>query len=159
VCADLLLCLGGHTLAAGVSLRPSEIGEFRTRFNDVVGAAVPEFVPTLEIDAAVTLGEITTKLVEEIEGLAPFGYGNPQPVLGARGLEVASARIVGNNHLRLRLRHRGNMLDAIGFDMGGMLAELEDAHAVDAAFSVSINEWEGRRNPQLQIRAMREYAG
>ncbi len=158
-CSGLLMSFGGHKQAAGVSLRPSEIGAFRERFNEVVGAAVPEFVPTLEIDAGVTLGEITTRLVEEIEGLAPFGYGNPQPVLGARGLAVASARIVGNNHLRLRLRHRGNMLDAIGFDMGGMMAALEDSPAVDAAFSVSINEWEGRRNPQLQIRALREHAG
>lgn len=158
-CSDLLMGFGGHRQAAGVAIRPGEIDAFRVRLNEVVGSAIKEFAPTVEIDAAVTLGEVTTRLIEEIEGMAPFGYGNPQPVLGARGLEVAGVRIVGNNHLKLRLRHKGSMLDAIGFDMGELQAMVEDSPTVDAAFCVSINEWEGRRSPQLQLKALRESVG
>lgn len=159
-CAELLGGFGGHKQAAGITMRAIDIPALREKLNAVVGEAVPEFVSTLGIDAAVSLAEITPRLIEEIECIAPFGYGNPQPVLGARELEIAGApRIVGNNHLKLRLRHRNHVMDAIGFSMGDMHSGLEDVSLVDAAFTVTMNEWEGRKTPQLHLKAIRESGG
>ena len=58
----------------------------------------------LTVDSATALGDITIDVMREIERLAPFGQGNPEPRLGARDLEVVSSRIVGGNHLKLKVR-------------------------------------------------------
>ena len=125
-CADLLMGFGGHTYAAGFTIAEENIPPFREKLSCLVQRqfGAPGAVRTLCIDSAVTLDVLTMNLMQEIEKLAPFGQGNPEPRLGARGLEVVSARIVGNNHLKLRLRQRdGTALDAIAFNRGTLLGK------------------------------------
>jgi single-stranded-DNA-specific exonuclease len=114
-----------------------------------------DFVPVLNIDAAVSLSDITVELINEITRLEPFGYGNEEPVFGARGLEALQPRIVGNNHLKMYLRQNAYRIDSIGFDLGGMLPGIEGNGPVDAAFYPTINEWNGGRCVQLNIKALR----
>jgi single-stranded-DNA-specific exonuclease len=85
----------------------------------------------------------------------PFGFGNPEPVPGAKGLEAMSAKVVGNNHLKMNLRSRSTVMDSIGFGMGALLDTVESAGAVDAAFTASVNEWEGGRTIQLALKGIR----
>ena len=61
--------------------------------------------PSLEIDADVTLSEVNHGLIREIAMLEPVGYSNAEPFLAARKLEVVNPRIVGNNHLKMKLKH------------------------------------------------------
>lgn len=156
-CGDLLLSFGGHRQAAGIRLRESDIARFEEKMNAVVRAALhgDDFTPTVEIDTEVALQEVNPSLVRELSLLEPLGAGNPEPLLGARRLDVLSPRIVGRNHLKMKLKQRALAIDAIGFDMGKFLEHLGPAVAVDAAFTPTINEWNGNRYLQLNLKACR----
>jgi single-stranded-DNA-specific exonuclease len=152
---DILLSYGGHPQAAGLRLDAGKLDEFRRTMERVVTDTVEDFTPTLTIEAAITLKEISFRLLEEFRALEPFGFGNPEPVLGAKGLEVMSARVVGNNHLKMKLRSRSTVMDSIGFGMGALLDTVESAGAADAVFTASVNEWEGGRTIQLALKGIR----
>ena len=93
-CSDLLLGFGGHKYAAGFTIEEDQIPEFRERLGSLVlaGDGQRGFTRTQLVDGAVGLDELTLDLLQEIEKLAPFGQGNPEPRLGARGLQVLSSR-------------------------------------------------------------------
>jgi single-stranded-DNA-specific exonuclease len=150
-----LIGFGGHKQAAGLRLRASELEAFRKKMEAVAASHMEEFTPVLDIDAEVDLKDVTYSLVNELDALEPFGYGNPEPVLGSRDLEVINPRVVGNNHLKVKLR-RGNCAhDAIGWGMGELLDLVESAGRVDAAFAATINDWNGSRLVQLSLKGLR----
>ncbi len=156
-CGDLLLAYGGHKQAAGVRLKAENIPLFEEAIKGVARRSMSEgdLVPELRIDAGVELGEITHSLVRELEMLEPVGYGNAEPLFGAKGLEVVSPKIVGNNHLKMKLRKKGQSIDAIGFNMGMLFEDLGGPAGIDAAFVPSFNEWNGNRYLQLVLRDIR----
>jgi len=151
---DLLLGFGGHRQAAGLSISKSNIGDFEERICKIVEEEVRDFTPTIVIDADVGLNEITFNLARELSLLEPFGSGNPEPIFGSRGLEVINPRVVGNNHLKMRLRSGGTSIDSIGFDMGGIVERLNSG-TIDALYTAAVNEWEGGRTLQLNLKAIR----
>lgn len=157
---DYLVGFGGHRQAAGLRIRTDKIDEFRTALSRLVMERVPEFRPTLKIDADVCVRDVNFNLVREFSRLEPFGFGNQEPLLGAKGLEVISPRVVGNGHLKLKLRHRkqNQSIDAIGFDMAGTMNMIEENFLVDIAFVPQINEWDGGRVLQLVLKGLRPAA-
>ena len=153
---DMLIAFGGHRQAAGLRLKAGMIGEFRSALSEIVIRRVPDFRPTLKIDADIALRELNLNVVKEMRLLEPYGFGNPEPLLGAKGLEMLNPRIVGRGHLKLKLAQKGHFpIDAIGFDMAAAMRHLEEALAVDAAFTPVINEWEGGRAVQLNLKGIR----
>ncbi|RMG69027.1 MAG: single-stranded-DNA-specific exonuclease RecJ, partial [Nitrospirae bacterium] len=156
-CADLLEAFGGHRQAAGLKLRVERLPEFEARINQTVREMLSDedLIPTLTIDAQVTLRDISFELIKELQGLEPFGAGNPEPVFGAKALEVLNARVVGNNHLKMSLRDRNVVIDAIGFDMAERFEPIASNGTVDVVFSPQVNEWEGGRYLQLRLMTMR----
>ena len=157
-CNALLRTFGGHKQAAGLSLSSGDIDSFRDMISRLVLETVAEddMVPVLRIDAPLKLSEVTADFVREITCLEPFGYGNEEPVFGAKRLEIVQSRIVGNNHLKMYLKQNGKGIDSIGFDLGGMLDEVGPGAMVDAAFVPMMNEWDGGRNLQLNLKSVRE---
>ncbi len=156
-CREFLIGFGGHKQAAGLKLKVENIDSFEGRIQDVVRNSLSEndFAPSLKIDADVALAEVNFALLNELSILDPFGYGNSEPLLGAKKLEVVNPRIVGNNHLKMRLRQRSQLVDAIGFDMGRFFDRLEVSTTVDAVFTPTVNEWERGRYLQLSLKAFR----
>lgn len=155
-CSDVLLSFGGHKQAAGVKLREEDIPLFEERINTIVEDSIKgHFTPTIELDAEISLSEVNASLIRELSLLEPFGYGNPEPVLGARRLDFQNARVVGNNHLKVRLKQRSMYIDAIGFDLGKFIEHLDSSMLLDAAFTPTINEWNGGRYLQLNLKAFR----
>ncbi len=118
-CTPLLGEFGGHAQAAGLSLPADRLEAFRDRFEEAVRIQVqPEdLVPTLELDAELSLSELDRRLVEELRALEPFGPGNPRPLFAVRGLRVVDLRPIGNdgNHLLLRLTDGRHRVEAVGF--------------------------------------------
>ncbi|NIM68043.1 MAG: single-stranded-DNA-specific exonuclease RecJ, partial [Armatimonadetes bacterium] len=151
-----LIGFGGHKQAAGLRLRASELEAFRKKMEAVAASHMEEFTPVLDIDAEVELKDVTYSLVNELDALEPFGYGNPEPVLGSRDLEVINPRVVGNNHLKVKLRSGNCAHDAIGWGMGELLDLVESSGRVDAAFAATINDWNGLRLVQLSLKGLRE---
>ncbi len=158
-CGDLLQGFGGHKYAAGFTIASDRIPEFRARMSSLVMEAVGTngFLRTQHIDGAVALDDLTFDLLQEIDRLAPFGQGNPEPRLGARGLEVVSSRIVGNNHLKLRLRQPGGAsLDAIAFNRGNLLGkQVRDGARLAVVFTPRVNSWNGSAAVELEIRDLK----
>jgi single-stranded-DNA-specific exonuclease len=156
---DFLLSFGGHKQAAGIKLKAEDLPAFAHAISGIVKGCLneSELQRVLEIDANIRLSEVTHELVDEFSLLEPFGLENPEPLTGAKGLEVVSPRIVGNKHLKMRLKKESISLDAIGFDMGGLLEELsrKPSGLAEAVFTPAINDWNNSRCLQLVVKAIR----
>jgi single-stranded-DNA-specific exonuclease len=112
-------------------------------------------IPTLEIDAAVNFSDMNFELVNELSLLEPFGDSNREPVFGAKNVKIVNHRIVGNNHLKMYLTQDNMNFDTIGFSMADKWSKISNVSALDIAFVPSINEWNGARNLQLNLKAIR----
>jgi single-stranded-DNA-specific exonuclease len=156
-CKDLLTAFGGHRQAAGLELASKNISAFEECMSRVAGEILQDedFVPCLEIDANVCFPEVTRRLIRELELLEPFGTGNPEPLLGSKGIQILESRILKNNHLKMKLKQKNQSIDAIGFDMASCLDSLEKSTTIDAVYTPFINEWGGTQSLQLNLRALR----
>jgi single-stranded-DNA-specific exonuclease len=156
-CRNFLRKFGGHKQAAGLELEVSRIPPFEEAIKRIADERLSEkeLLTSLEIDADVDFADIGLELAEELGRLEPFGFGNPEPLLGSKGLEVLYPKIVKDRHLKMKLRQKNFSIDAIGFDMAAVLDKIKDSSAVDAVFTPTVNEWEGNRTLQLNLKALR----
>jgi single-stranded-DNA-specific exonuclease len=159
-CSDLMLSFGGHRQAAGLRMLTDHLPEFRERMNNIVNDKLSEEdrAPVMEIDAAMQLSDLNFKLVEELRLLEPFGFSNREPVFGAKDVRIINHRIVGNNHLKMQLKQKNMNVDSIGFNLGEEFGSMENVLSLDIAFVPEINEWNGTRNLQLNMKAIRPSA-
>ena len=113
-CADLLVRHGGHSAAAGLSIVPERIDEFRSRLNTLARAALtPELLqPELKIDAELPLAELSLETIQEMEKLAPFGQGNPSVRLCSRGVgHRRSPQRIGKERQHLKMLVTDGQID------------------------------------------------
>jgi single-stranded-DNA-specific exonuclease len=156
-CSEGLLGFGGHSAAAGLKLPAALFPAFAERFDGHCrGVLTPEQLQkTLTIDAEVPLGMLTSRVVEEIESLEPYGIGNPRPMLVASGVRVmGDPRIVGDrkNHLQLKFSQGSAVVKAIGWNLAERGKKLAANTLCSVAFHAAINEWNGRREVQLEVK-------
>jgi single-stranded-DNA-specific exonuclease len=151
-CNSLLLSYGGHRFAAGISIREEHIPDFRDLLESVIQDATEasDMVSQTLIDAECRLQDITHGLLSQIETLAPYGSGNPEPVLCTRNVSVVSPSVVGNNHLRMRINGNGVHCNSIWFSRGDYLESITGL-PVDIAFTPQINTWNGFSDIQLKM--------
>ena len=154
-CDSLLLSYGGHRYAAGISIKEEDIKKFSCMLEEVISKEidVSDFVSQTNIDAICNLSEITHELISQIGRLAPFGSGNPEPVLCVRNINVTSQSVVGNNHLWMRLTGDGISYNSIWFNKGHLINFLSGP-AIDIAFTPHINSWNGVHDIQLKMKDM-----
>jgi single-stranded-DNA-specific exonuclease len=156
-CAEGLLSFGGHAAAAGLKLTEDGLPAFKTEFENrcrqMLTSAQLERV--VAIDAEVPLGVLSLSVVEEIERLEPHGIGNPRPLLAATDLAVVGQpRAVGETkrHLQLSLQQGGISLKAIAWNLAEKGRDLVPGTRCSVVFQPSVNEWNQRREVQLEIR-------
>lgn len=145
---ELFTRFGGHRQAAGLTMEAPRLEEFRARFNDFAQARLTpdDFIPSLEVDAAVDFSELSEECVLEILSLAPFGFGNPEPVFVARGLEVAfDPKLVKEKHLFLKFRQNGRTVSAKAWNFGERAGEFARGTFLDAAFTVVDDPYSAER--------------
>lgn len=157
-CADLLVRHGGHAQAAGFTVLNKNVPDLMQRLVGLAQQTLAgqELKPTLEIDAEVDTNHVSEHLLEELQHLEPTGYMNAAPVFMMRNAYILEWRLVGrdNRHLKLKVARAGRPpLDAIGFGLGEWAAQLP-GH-VDLAYQLELNEWNGRRNLQLNVQDIR----
>jgi single-stranded-DNA-specific exonuclease len=163
--ADLLVRHGGHAQAAGFTVRNENLPSFLQRINEIAQARLQtlDLQPTIAVDAELELESIDWALHENLAQLEPTGYANATPVFVSRGVEVISHRVVGQEgaHLQLRLNSGDNQgygygykeLSAIAFRQGEWANCLPQY--IDIAYTIGVNEWNGRRSLQLMIQDIR----
>jgi len=149
--SDLLKQFGGHDHAAGISLESKKIGEFCDRFEDLARKRMDQkdMTSKIEVDAKLSLESINPQALKEVEMLLPFGHKNPQPIFWAGPLRVMSSRVVGKDHLKLRIKEKGITFDCIAF--GRALFHPLQGKSVDILFHVGTNTWQGIESIQLVI--------
>ena len=156
-CSSGLTSFGGHAAAAGLRIPSGLFAEFAARFDahcrENLTAEHKERV--LHVDAEVQLGQLSLRVVEEIESLEPYGIGNPRPVLiTSRARLLGAPKIVGErqNHVQLRLAQGDAVVKGIGWNMAEKCKGIAPGASLSVAFCPSINEWNGRRDVQLEIK-------
>ncbi len=159
-CSEDLITHGGHAMAAGLSLKASDVDSFRRKMERYAAKNItPEtMIPKLSVDDEVSLGSMTRSVVRELERLAPHGAGNPVPMLVASHVRIAGEpRLMGkkNDHLSFYVAHEGGSIRAVGFKMGAQFDSLKHARTVSLAFTPQINEWQGRESVELLIKDLR----
>ncbi|MBP9169176.1 MAG: single-stranded-DNA-specific exonuclease RecJ [Kofleriaceae bacterium] len=153
-CAPLLERFGGHAAAAGLTVRADAVDALR----DALGAAVlaagsGPAAPGPLADGELSLAEVDAALVAELDGLGPFGQGNPEPRFVSRGLEVVASRRVGDgSHGKLELRcpRTSTIRGAIGFGLGDRTPEV--GTRVDVAYRPTASSWQGKVRVELEVR-------
>ena len=110
-------------------------------------------MPRLRIDADVTFRGITSRVAAGVASLAPFGAGNPRPVFAARGVEIIDGpRVVKDRHLKMALKQDGRIFRAMAWRAAERADYLtEHKAAVDVAFSLDQNQYNGETYTELNI--------
>jgi len=161
-CGAHLRGFGGHAMAGGLRLAAGDVPAFARAFADYAAEHLTAdlLIPALRIDAEADLAELDFRVVERLEKLAPFGRGNPRPVVAVRGVKVLSppqrmgrdggtvsfiAGADGRAGTRTRLR-------CVGFQMGALAEDLVGVEAVDIAGEPVLNRFRGRVSVEMRLR-------
>jgi single-stranded-DNA-specific exonuclease len=159
-CSDLLIRYGGHAAAAGFTVANDNLKTLRKRLKELAAEQLEgvELTPTLLIDAEVELSEVDWATQALLTQLEPCGYANPAPLLLSRRAIVRDARAVGaeEHHLKLTLSDDQGVKDAIAFHQGRWAGQLP--HHIDVVYSLEVNEWQGEKRLQLNVKDLRPSA-
>jgi len=148
---DLFIKFGGHYHAAGCTLDVSNIEALSSGIEEIAEKTLSDMdlVPSITVDAEVNLDELTFETVYDLRSLEPFGADNPEPVLCSKKLEILNSRIVGEKHLKLKVRQEQTVHEAIGFNFGDL--HPLDGMKVNLVYTPEINSWNGNESVQLRI--------
>lgn len=162
-CENLLVKYGGHKYAAGLSIHPDRIPEFRERFREVSSRFLSDddIVPKLFIDLEIELTEISDGFMDALEAFSPFGPQNMRPIFLTRNCEVVGVPyVVGNNHLKMKVRKGDAVLDVIGFGFGDMARAISDKGClVDIVYAVEYNTYNDLTQIQIRLKDIKLTAG
>jgi single-stranded-DNA-specific exonuclease len=157
--SDLLVKYGGHSAAAGFTVKTAHIEELSRRLCATCDKQLQneQLRPTISADAELSVNKVDDGTLEQINRMSPFGAGNPSPVFVAKGVRVVSASTVGDNdaHLKLIVADRNNghaPLEAIAFRYGYMAENVRRKGHVDLVYSIERREWKGDTHLQLRVK-------
>lgn len=155
-CSGLLERFGGHKAAAGLTVKKENLAAFRDEFIRYINGVLTDedLTHEIDLDAEVSLADVDARLVSEIEGLAPFGVSNREPLLCLTDAHIGQTEVVGAKHLRLTVRQDGLTRPAIGFGLAGM--HPMSGAGFNLAFSPYMDEWQGAKNLKLRVKDVRQ---
>ena len=160
-CRDLLLNFGGHTYAAGLTMKWADVKEFREHFQDYVEQHIePEQREAiLDIDAVIDFKDITKKLHTDLKRFAPFGPGNPKPLFCTLDVyDFGTSKVVGREqeHIKLELvdSKSNNVMNGIAFGQSASARYIKSKRSFDIAYTIEDNVFK-RGSVQLQIEDIR----
>ncbi|SDI85431.1 single-stranded-DNA-specific exonuclease RecJ [Natribacillus halophilus] len=147
---------GGHRMAAGLSIHEDDISALRDALNEEAQKSLsPEdLVPTTNIELELDVDDINVDLLREIEQLAPFGVGNPKPLVTIANVPIQQKRKIGSdkNHVKMAVGEPQRTLDCIGFRFGYLDDEINGDANIHLVGTLDINEWKGQEKPQLVVK-------
>lgn len=156
-CRDLLENFGGHTYAAGLSLKSENIPEFKRRFQKYVGDHImPEqTLPILDVEECIDFRDITKKMHADLKKFAPHGPCNPKPLFCTRNVyDYGTSKVVGRHqeHIKLELvdSKSSNVMNGIAFGQSASARYIKSKRSFDIVYTIEENTYK-RGEPQLQI--------
>ena len=161
-CSDLLEHFGGHKYAAGLSMKPENLPEFRRRFEAYVAEHLvdEDFVPEMEVDLKIKFSDITSKFMRILNQFAPFGPGNMAPVFWTDNvIDAGGSRPVGGHkHLKLTVSQVGDAeqgvapFSGIAFQKGDLFNRIHSGEPFSICYHLEYNTWQGKTNLQLNVK-------
>ena len=156
-CSDLLINFGGHTYAAGLTLKWEDVKEFRNRFQQYVDEHIEPYQTeaTLDIDAIIDFKDITKKLHNDLKRLPPFGPENVKPLFCTKDVyDFGTSKVVGREqeHIKLELvdSKSNNVMNGIAFGQSGSARYIKSKRSFDIVYTIEDNIFK-RGAVQLQI--------
>jgi len=153
-CSSYLEEFGGHSYAAGLKIKESNIASFREDFlrvaRDQLGGM--DLRPTLMVDLELGMGTISGALVRELKVLEPYGPGNPEPLFCLRDVLIAdSPRVLRRNTLKFSVSHNGMMIDVVGFGKGDYVERIHKGSRVDMVVRLEQDTWRGEEKVGMKL--------
>jgi single-stranded-DNA-specific exonuclease len=155
-CADLFEKFGGHSHAAGITIRPERIAEFRRRLNEHAAACLTheDLEHSVTIDMELAPEHVVFPLARELQALEPFGAGNVRPVFATKSLRLLSEPVVmKDRHLKLRLAGPQNRpLEAVWWNCIETLGQTPSiSGSIELAYTLELNGWNDEYRLQLGV--------
>jgi single-stranded-DNA-specific exonuclease len=157
-CSDVFEKFGGHSHAAGVTIRADKIADLRQRLDRHARSVLSQedLIPVVEIDYELSFKQATLETLDEIKCLEPFGSGNPEPVFATQGAQVVSPpRILKDKHLKLRLLQSGRWMDAVCWGGADYANEIFAGDIVNVAYTLQENTYNGNTSVQLVLKDLK----
>lgn len=148
--SNLLETFGGHTKAAGLSIKNENLDLFYEQILFLADLKLKEedLILKITIDAILKSADLSLDLFDRIQKLEPFGLGNPRPIFALKKVEVINPRLMGKDSTHLKFVI--NNVDVVGFGMGEYKENIENKK-IDLAFTLDENVWNDSRKLQLKI--------
>ncbi len=165
-CRDVLENFGGHTYAAGLSLREEKLDAFRERFMKIASEEITQeqMIPQIDIDVCIKLKDINKTLMNELKKMAPFGPDNDKPVFCSYHVhDFGTSRTVGKDgtHLKLELIDDSSKTPthAIAFGMSEHENYIKKGSPIDICYTIEENVYNGHTSIQLMIKDIKPSRG
>ncbi|WP_422360573.1 single-stranded-DNA-specific exonuclease RecJ [Reichenbachiella sp.] len=157
-CSEHLIQFGGHKYAAGLTMEPDQLDNFKNAFEISVSSLIEENqkTPIIDIDLEIDLEDIDFKMFGILKQMGPFGPQNMQPVFCSRNVFLKKeARVLKEKHLKLFISQAGttNNFDVIGFGLGHFHNKLDTPF--DIVYTIEENHYMGQTTLQLMLKDIR----
>ena len=145
---------GGHEMAVGLSLKKNNFNRFKEAFEKYVEEKdITGIIPIIEIDKQISLKDIDSNIVKQLDLLEPFGEANRRPVFVYKNLKIDSIRALSDGkHLKMTLKDGNTIVNAIGFNMGQLSKEYMIGDRIDVVGTLEINAYNGREMVQINVK-------
>ena len=149
--------IGGHPMAAGITLKPENIEAFRKRINQYAAEHFPQMpTQTVTLDCKLNPAALSVSMAQSLTQLEPFGNGNPQPVFGLFNMEISNVTPVGGGgHLRLTLEKNGAVITAMRFNTKPEELPYHIGDKIDLAVQLEAREFRGQPSLTVIVRDMK----
>lgn len=149
---------GGHSMAIGITIKRSEFDEFKQDVEKYAeNTNIKDLVPIIKIDKEITIDDINMDTIKELKKLEPYGEANKMPIFIYKNLKIDSIRALSEGkHIKLTLKDKNVVIDAIGFNMGNLVNEYLLGDKIDVVGSLEINKFNGKESIQLNLKDIRK---
>lgn len=155
--SDLLTRFGGHKHAAGITLPVANIQTLQTDIQAYFDQHQIVCQEAIQIDVLTSIDQISIEAIKALDLLAPFGIGNPKPIVCIPQVNVADAKTMGSEqkHLKMQIMQVEHAIDVVGFQQGDLVQHLQTPAYFDVIGTLNVNTWRNIDKPQLMLETLR----
>jgi single-stranded-DNA-specific exonuclease len=155
--SEFLERFGGHAQAGGFSLKKENLEKFKKKMIKIAKRDITDemLIPELRVDMIINPEDISYDLLNTIDKLKPYGYGNPKPNMMMSSLEVAGKRVLGQSgsHMKLDIQvENGNTISMIMFNCDEDVEKIKIGDVIDVVGSIYLNSWNGNDTLEFQVK-------